>query len=308
MSAQLINFWAIVVVVAVSFTFLKVRYRWAQIIGILICIGGMGVLLGSDHITGQTDFGGVSSGDQLKGDLFAVAGATFYGLANVSEEFLVSKRPLYEVVGQLGFWAMMINGVQAAIFDRPAFQDATWSPKVGGLIAGFTLILSLFYTLVPLLYRLASAAFFNISLLTANFWGVIVGVELFAYSVHFLYPIAFVLIILGQVVYFCFAGRSNKDDDTAGPAANLGDAYKAWLGRGQEKGIAGLGTAKRMMMKKGNTGTVSYRSNYGEEEEEVEDHAFASPSSPHNQSGAAARERDDSTTIYTDPGRTNGMV
>ena len=42
LSAQLINFWAIVVVVIVSLIFLKVRYRITQYAGILVCIAGMG--------------------------------------------------------------------------------------------------------------------------------------------------------------------------------------------------------------------------------------------------------------------------
>ena len=37
----------------------------------------------------------------VKGDLFVILGACCYGLSNVLEEFLVSKRPLYEVVGQV---------------------------------------------------------------------------------------------------------------------------------------------------------------------------------------------------------------
>lgn len=239
LSAQLINFWAIVVVVTVSFLFLRVRYHWAQILGILTCIGGMGILLASDHIQGVNG-GDISSGNQLKGDLFALAGATFYGLSNVAEEFLVSKRPLYEVIGQIGWWGMIINGAQAGIFDRDGFKNAVWNGKVGGYLTGYTLILSLFYTLVPILYRLASAAFFNISLLTSNFWGVIIGLRVFGYTVHFLYPIAFVLILIGQFVYFLGKGV-------------FGEAKKAWLGEDQEKGVLGIGTAKRKIQK-GNGG------------------------------------------------------
>jgi solute carrier family 35 protein F1/2 len=108
LSAQLINFWAIVIVVTISFLFLKVRYHWAQVGGILVCVGGTGLLIASDHITGANG-GDVTNGNQLKGDLFALAGATFYGFSNVAEEFLVSERPLYEVVGQLGFWGMIIK-------------------------------------------------------------------------------------------------------------------------------------------------------------------------------------------------------
>ena len=230
LSAQLINFWAIVLVVIVSFLFLRVRYHPAQIVGILICIGGLGILLASDHITGASDFG--PPDDQLKGDLFALLGATFYGLSNVAEEFLVSKRPLYEVVGQLGFWGMIINGVQAGIFDRGSFQTANWNPQVGGYLTGYTLALALFYTLGPVVFRMGSAAFFNISLLTTNFWGVVVGIHVFGLTIHFLYPIAFVCIIIGLVIYFI--GKRI-----------FGDAFKPWLGRNQERGVAGIGTAKR---------------------------------------------------------------
>ncbi len=231
LSAQLINFWAIVVVVIISFLVLKVRYHITQVLGILICVGGMGILLASDHITGSNG-GDISSGDQLKGDLFALLGATFYGLSNVTEEFLVSKRPLYEVVGQLAFWAMLINGAQAGIFDRASFRTAVWDGQVAGYLVGFTLLLSLFYTLAPLMFRLASAAFFNISLLTSNFWGVVIGIEVFGLAIHFMYPIAFVLILVGLIVYF--VGKRV-----------LGEAKKPWLGANQEMGVAGVGTARR---------------------------------------------------------------
>jgi solute carrier family 35, member F1/2 len=174
----------------------------------------------------------VDRGDQIKGDLFALLGATFYGLSNIFEEYLVSQRPLYEVVGQLGFWGMIINGVQAGIFDRQSFQSAVWNGAVGGYLTGYTLALSLFYSLGPLVFRMGSAAFFNISLLTSNFWGTVIGIQVFGYVIHFMYPIAFVCIILGLVVYFV-----GKDV--------YGEAFKPWLGRMQERGISGIGTARR---------------------------------------------------------------
>ncbi|KZZ96343.1 hypothetical protein AAP_01116 [Ascosphaera apis ARSEF 7405] len=232
LSAQLINFWAIAMVVIVSFLLLKVKYHWAQIFGILVCIGGMGVLFGSDHITGANASGHISTGRQIKGDIFALIGATFYGLSNVTEEYFVSTRPLYEVLGQMGIYGMIINGVQAGIFDRHGFRDATWNGKVGGYLTGYTIVLFLFYSFAPLLFRLASAAFFNISLLTANFWGVIIGVRVFHYHVHWMYPIAFVMIIIGQLIYFI--GRQVFGDES----------FKPWLGKDQEKGVDGFGTAK----------------------------------------------------------------
>jgi solute carrier family 35, member F1/2 len=228
LSAQLLNFWSIICVVIVSFLLLRVRYKWAQIAGILICCGGMGILLASDHITGSN---GGDPPTQVKGDLFGLVGATFYGLSNVFEEWFVSKRPMYEVLGMLGLFGIIINGITASIFDRADFQSATWDGQVGGYIVGYTLALTIFYTLAPIILRMASAAFFDISLLTGNFWGVIIGIKVFGYTVYYLYPIAFVLIIVGLVVYF-LAGSM------------LGDSKKPWLGKNQEEGVAGVGTAK----------------------------------------------------------------
>jgi len=233
LSAQLLNFWSIICVVIISFLLLHVRYKWFQIIGILTCCGGMGILLASDHITGSN---GGDPPTQLKGDLFGLAGATFYGLSNVFEEWFVSKRPAYEVLGMLGLFGIIINGATAAIFDRESFRSATWDGQVGGYIVGYTLALTIFYSLAPLILRMASAAFFDISLLTGNFWGVIIGIKVFGYTIYYLYPIAFVLIIVGLVVYF-LAGSM------------LGDSLKPWLGHNQEKGVAGLGTAKLKAIK-----------------------------------------------------------
>jgi solute carrier family 35, member F1/2 len=228
LSAQLLNFWSIICVVIVSFLFLHVRYKIPQILGILVCCGGMGLLLASDHITGAN---GGDVPDQLKGDLFGLLGATFYGLSNVFEEWFVSKRPMYEVLSMLGLFGIFINGVQAAIFDRDSFATATWTPDVGGWLVGYTLALTLFYSLAPLILRMASAAFFDISLLTSNFWGAIIGIHVFGYTIYYLYPIAFVMIILGLVVY-SLAGSM------------LGDSKKPWLGADQDSGVAGVGTAK----------------------------------------------------------------
>ncbi|TKA26955.1 hypothetical protein B0A54_16641 [Friedmanniomyces endolithicus] len=205
LSAQLINFWAIAVVVVISLLFLKVRYHIAQYAGILVACAGLGLLVASDHITHSN---GGPALNAVKGDLFALLGATCYGFSNVAEEFL------------------------AAIFDKESFRSATWNGTVAGYLVGYTLLLTWFYSVAPIVFRMASAAFFNIGLLTGNFWGVAVGTGVFHLKIHYLYPIAFVLIIGGHFVYY-------------GTEGVLGEAKKPWLGENQEGGDDGLGTARR---------------------------------------------------------------
>ncbi|PYH88481.1 DUF914-domain-containing protein [Aspergillus ellipticus CBS 707.79] len=228
LSAELFSFWTIICIVIISFIFLHVRYHITQYIGIFLACGGLGMLIASDYLRGAN----YPAEDQVKGDLFALLACTIYAFSNLFEEFMVSKRPMYEVIGQMGFWGMLINGVQCAIFDRSSFHSATWNGKVAGYIVGYTIVLFIFYTLAPIMLRVSSATFFNISLLTMNFWGLIIGIQVFHYSVQFLYPIAFVLIVIGLFIYFLKEGE-------------MGEAAKPWLGQNQEEGIDGVGTGRR---------------------------------------------------------------
>jgi solute carrier family 35 protein F1/2 len=46
------------------------------------------------------------------GDIYCILGATFYAFSNVTEEYFVRKRPLYEVVGQMGLFGSIISAIQ----------------------------------------------------------------------------------------------------------------------------------------------------------------------------------------------------
>lgn len=47
--------------------------------------------------------------------------------ANATEEFFVRKRPLYEVVGQLGMWGFIINGIQSSALEWQGMKEAPWN-------------------------------------------------------------------------------------------------------------------------------------------------------------------------------------
>ncbi|KAF9987558.1 hypothetical protein BGZ65_003111 [Modicella reniformis] len=200
LSAMLLDAWTIPCVVLLSVFFLKIHFiRW-HYIGVFICLVGMGFLIWSDMTAGK-DFPG---SDNLKGDLFCLAGATFYALSNVGQEYLVRQRPMYEVVGQLGFWATIINGIQLAILERGELQTINWTGSVIGYIIGFDIAMFLLYSVSPILLRRSSATFFNLSLLTSDFYGLIFGVFLFNAKINELYPISYVLIMLGIIIYYIY--------------------------------------------------------------------------------------------------------
>ncbi|KAI8868766.1 DUF914-domain-containing protein, partial [Ramicandelaber brevisporus] len=200
LSAMLLDSWAIPMVMILSFKFLGQRYRWMQVVGVIICLGGEGALIASDVITGKN----WAASDPVKGDLFCILGATLYGVSNVMEEYFVRKFPLYEVVGMLGGFASIISAIQLSILERHELQNLSLPPLGVGLIIIYDISLFILYSIAPQIFRLASATFFNLSLLTSDFYGLVVGIAVFGYYMYWLYPVAFVLVVAGMIIYNWF--------------------------------------------------------------------------------------------------------
>jgi len=174
LSAQLLNCWATPVCIIGAYFLMKSRYHWSQVLGVLICIGGL-VLT----VVGDYELNGIYGGNQkIKGNFLALAAATCYGMSNVLEEFFVRNRPMYEVVGQLAFWGTIISVCQAAGLEHNNIASATWNGATVGILIAYTVSLVSLYTIAPLLFRATSSPFYNLSLLTGNFWGLCFGLGL----------------------------------------------------------------------------------------------------------------------------------
>ncbi|KAH9983912.1 DUF914-domain-containing protein, partial [Russula compacta] len=198
LSCMLLDAWAIPVCMFFLYVYFRRRFHYTQILGALICVAGLGLLVASDELT-HKDWAAVNKG---LGDGFMILGATLYGFTNATEEFFVRRSPLYEVVGQLGMWGTIINGVQASIIEHKKMSEVSWSGRNIGLLFAYTTAMFVLYTVAPLLYRLASSAYFNLSLLSSDFFGLLFGLFLFHFEPYWLYFPSFTVVILGLIVYF----------------------------------------------------------------------------------------------------------
>ncbi|GAA5895628.1 uncharacterized protein JCM6883_001566 [Sporobolomyces salmoneus] len=201
LSCMLLDAWATPACMIFAFFLVKARYHWTQVLGVLICIGGLGLLVASDFITDK-DY---PASARVKGDIFMLIGATGYGLSNALEEFFVRQRPLYEIVGQMGFWGMFINGIQGAGLEHHLFHTVTWNGTIIGCLIGYVCAMLFLYSLAPILFRLSSSPFYNLSILTSDFFGLLIGLRVFGYHPYWLYFVAFPIVLVGLVVYFCAA-------------------------------------------------------------------------------------------------------
>lgn len=77
LSCELLDAWAIPSCLLFSWLYMRTRYRPSQLLGVLVCVGGLGMLVASDELTDK-DYPAANRG---LGDAFMVIGATLYGFS-----------------------------------------------------------------------------------------------------------------------------------------------------------------------------------------------------------------------------------
>jgi solute carrier family 35 protein F1/2 len=181
---------------------------------------GVGGLILADTLTSKNEGQGYHS---VAGDMMVLGGSILYAVSNVAEEFVVKKFDMVEFLSMIGVFGVVISGVQLAILEREELSNLDFeSYETIILLVGFTLCLFIYYSLTPVMMRITSAAVVNLSILSADFYALVVGLFLFKYSFHPLYFVAFVFVIVGVVV-FCSKkvtdarGRHIETEPEAGP-------------------------------------------------------------------------------------------
>ncbi|OMJ17762.1 putative solute carrier family 35 member [Smittium culicis] len=197
LSCSLLDTWTLPCVVVFTYFFMKVKYKKLQYVSIFICLVGMGASVFIDNYGKQ----GYRGQDPLKGDLFMILGATCYAVSNIMLEYIVRKRPIYEALGYLGLLGTIVNGVQLLALELNEIKNTTWTGQVVGYNLGFVAFMLLLYSLTPVLFRMSSATFYNLSLLTSDIYILLVGIFVFDYDVTPFYTIAYVLVISGLVIF-----------------------------------------------------------------------------------------------------------
>ncbi|XP_024987769.1 solute carrier family 35 member F1-like isoform X2 [Cynara cardunculus var. scolymus] len=175
-SVTLLDCWTVVWVIILTWLFLGTKYSLWQFFGAALCVTGLCLVLLSDSGVGG-------------------------GASNVGEEFCVKKVGRIEVITMFGLFGMLVSVVEMALFERKNLESVSWSPEVILTFVGYGIAGSMFYSLTPLVLQASGATLFNLSLLTADMWTVVIRVFLYHQKVDWLYYVSFLLVGIGLVVY-----------------------------------------------------------------------------------------------------------
>ncbi|TYJ44915.1 hypothetical protein E1A91_A02G018300v1 [Gossypium mustelinum] len=214
-SVMLLDCWSIPSVMLLTYIFLKTKYRYRKIAGVIVCVAGLVMVVFSDVHAGDRSGGS----NPLKGDLLVIAGATLYAISNVSEEFLVKNADRVELMSFLGLFGAIISAIQISIVERNELKSIHWTAGAAFPFLGFSLAMFLFYSFVPVLLKMSGSTMLNLSLLTSDMWAVVIRIFAYHEKVDWMYFLAFVAVAVGLIIY---SGGDKDDDQSRADVADQG--------------------------------------------------------------------------------------
>jgi solute carrier family 35 protein F1/2 len=197
-SVQLLDCFTVPIVMILSYFMLRVRFNKQHVLGTVMCLAGVTTLVLSDLYIQSLS---TDSRNALLGDAFVLVGCLCYAISNLSQEHIVKNADAVEWLSMIGLFGTLVSGIQVLILEREGLAAVVWDGEIIAYVAGFVVCMVSVYLTVPLLLQQSSAVFLNLSLLTSDFWSVLAGYAIFHLQLHFVYFIAFALIVIGLVLY-----------------------------------------------------------------------------------------------------------
>ncbi|KAH9738302.1 hypothetical protein KPL71_018746 [Citrus sinensis] len=195
-SVTLLDCCAIPCAIVFTWVFLGTRYSVWQLFGASLCVLGLGLMLLSD-----AEMAGGGGPRPLLGDILVIAGAIFFAMSYVGEEFLVKKIDRVEVVCMIGVYGLLVSVVQLSTLELKSLESVKWSTDIILSFVGNAASSFMFYTLVPFVLKLSGATMLILSVLTSDMWAVILRIFCYHQQVNWTYYLAFAAVLIGLIIY-----------------------------------------------------------------------------------------------------------
>ncbi|CAB0042637.1 unnamed protein product [Trichogramma brassicae] len=184
-SVQLLDCVAIPVALALSCLVLGVRYRMVHIVGVSICLMGVGCLVWAGIEESKDSAAAPAGKNQLVGDMLCLGGAVLFSIITVLQELTVKSVDIIEYLGMMGFFGTIICGSQVAVLERMQLEAFQYENV---LLISFLVIYCItqfvFYSLIPVVLYETGATSLQLTLLTADFFNILLGMLIHQYKVR----------------------------------------------------------------------------------------------------------------------------
>lgn len=194
-SVQLLGCVAIPVALALSCLVLGVRYRMVHIVAVSVSLVGVGCLVWANIEEAKTD-----GKNQLLGDMLCLGGAVLFAIVTVLQESSVRNTDVVEYLGLLGLFGSIISGVQMVLLEKQTLVSSSWKSS-SALLSSFSACQFIFCNFSSIFLMNMGTTALHLSLLSGNFYTLVVGILIFNYKFHALYFLSYFLSMTGVYIY-----------------------------------------------------------------------------------------------------------
>lgn len=166
-----------------------------HILAVSVCLMGIGCL-----VWANIDDTKVDGKNQLVGDMLCLGGAVLFAIVTVLQELSVKNTDVVEYLGLLGLFGSIVSGVQMILLEKRTLLTISWKDS-SMLLSTFTSCQFLFCTLSSVFLMNMGTTALHLSLITGNFYTLVLGMILFNYKFHALYFLSYALAMLGIYIY-----------------------------------------------------------------------------------------------------------
>jgi solute carrier family 35 protein F1/2 len=201
-SIMLLDCFTIPCAMLISYIFLHYKYTLKHYIGVMTCIIGLICIVYTDSLTNvDQESNQFKLNSVIYGDILCLSGAALYAISNVLQEHLVKEYKRQLFLGVLGFFGFIIAFIQFLILEYNTMENSYISPSAIGYIFGFVICIFLMYVNTSVFLKNNDAILFNLSMLTSDVYAVIFSYFFYHHLVHYLYFVAFGLVVIGLFIY-----------------------------------------------------------------------------------------------------------
>ncbi|CAH8437005.1 unnamed protein product [Dicrocoelium dendriticum] len=215
-SAQVLDCVGIPTTVVLSFFILKHRYKWTHYVGISVSLVGTAMMITADVLVAPVNpFQPQFTGDDAKrnviiGDLLAITGGILYGMSSVIQEYATSNYGASTYLSRATLFSAVLSAVYCAGLEHNHLTALLFTGYLSGrkipyeavyYYLGYLAAMFGQDTLTAFTIKRTTAAFLNLSLLTSDVYGLGAGIWLFGTKFHYLFFIAFSIIITGVIIF-----------------------------------------------------------------------------------------------------------
>uniref|UniRef100_A0AAR5P6Q6 Sugar phosphate transporter domain-containing protein n=1 Tax=Dendroctonus ponderosae TaxID=77166 RepID=A0AAR5P6Q6_DENPD len=132
--------------------------------------------------------------------MLCLGGAVLFAIVTVLQELSVKNTDIIEYLGLLGLFGSIICGLQMLLLEKQTMISSSWKNS-GALLSSFAACQFMFCTFSSIFLLNMGTTALHLSLISGNFYTLIIGILLFNYKFHAFYFLSYTLSMTGVYIY-----------------------------------------------------------------------------------------------------------